>query len=204
MTTTAQKIKYTLYNDRSEFEGEIEVVSIDAIEKGDYVTEHRNDRNNNLPVFFPITNIGPNGVHERMHWLEENGIVYSLSPYQTEVTRLVKKREKVVYETGATSHAINDLILFTDNTRELAQLRNSTYEAMWQLDLMDKSGSKHEWDAIHLFDKLFKAAKAAYCLQFDAESSQHILRIGASGKYEFCQLYLKEYDNWKVENGYTK
>lgn len=29
---------------------------------------------------------------------------------------------KTIYETGATSHAVNDLILYTDNTRELAEL----------------------------------------------------------------------------------
>lgn len=34
------------------------------------------------------------------------------------------KQEITTYETGATSHAVNDLILFTDNTRELAELRS--------------------------------------------------------------------------------
>jgi hypothetical protein len=37
---------------------------------------------------------------------------------------------KVIYETGATSHAVNDLVLFTDDTRELAELRDTIYESV--------------------------------------------------------------------------
>src|SRR6266542_1401605 len=40
------------------------------------------------------------------------------------------KQDKVIYETGATSHAVNDLILFTDNTMELAKKRDKAYKKM--------------------------------------------------------------------------
>lgn len=56
------------------------------------------------------------------------------------------------FETGATTHAVNDLILLTDTTRELAELRDTIYKRMVYytggLDLTTKFFS--DWNKLHL------------------------------------------------------
>lgn len=110
--------------------------------------------------------------------------------------------EKIIYETGATSHAVNDLILLTDNTRELAEKRDSIYRAMHQMDLIAKSANlSTDWDNTH-FIKLLRDAKTAYYIEFAAHENAHINGMTSAENREFCQLYLDDYDNWKSENGY--
>lgn len=104
----------------------------------------------------------------------------------------------VKYETGATSHAVNDLILFTDNTRELAELRDSIYSMMWQFDLM---GNSNEWDNIR-FDPLLNKARATYANKFGGNDSLHIINMKDAEKEEYRHLYMIDFDNWKSENGY--
>lgn len=106
--------------------------------------------------------------------------------------------EKVIYETGATSHAVNDLILFTDNTRALAELRDSIYSAMYQCDLIDGS---QDWANIQ-FDKLLNKSRAAYANEFGGDNSLHIINMQSPEKEEYRQLYLLDYPNWKSEHGY--
>lgn len=98
------------------------------------------------------------------------------------------------YETGATSHAVNDLILFTDNTRDLAELRDSIYSvcADWKITCdLDR------------FLALIKAAKKAYLKTFpNKEDHAHIYWLSQSQIIEFCGLYVKDFENWKSEHGY--
>lgn len=104
------------------------------------------------------------------------------------------KQEIVKYETGATSHAVNDLILFTDNTRELAELRDSIYEACAQF--------KATCD-LDRFLKLLTAAKTLYIKTFPAnEDHSHIYRLSQQQCIEFCGLYVADFENWKLEHGY--
>lgn len=102
------------------------------------------------------------------------------------------------FETGATSHAVNDLIIFTDNTRELAELRDSIYTTMWQFDLM---GDTSKWDNIR-FDKLLNKARATYANHCGGDNSLHIINMTPEQKEEYHQLYMKDFENWKYENGY--
>lgn len=104
----------------------------------------------------------------------------------------------IKYETGATSHAVNDLILFTDNTRELAEFRDSIYSKMAQFDLWDKTS---DWDSIQ-FIKLIVKAKAAYYNEFTRAESKHISGMTNTEVREYCQLYLDDYPTWKKEHGY--
>lgn len=104
----------------------------------------------------------------------------------------------VKYETGATSHAVNDLILFTETTRELAELRDSIYTMMWQYDLM---GNPAEWDNIQ-FDKLLNKARATYANELGGNNSLHIINMKDAEKEEYRRLYMSDFDNWKSEHGY--
>lgn len=106
--------------------------------------------------------------------------------------------DKVVYESGATSHAVNDLILFTDNTRELAELRDSIYSAMWQCDLMC---TNKEWSSDN-FIKLLNKARATYANQLGGENAIHIINMTDAQKEEFRRLYLIDYRIWKSDNGH--
>lgn len=101
------------------------------------------------------------------------------------------------YETGATTHAVNDLILFTDNTRQTAELRDSIYSYMRQADLMDKS---KEWDTLYTFTKLFESARKHYINEHQYTGSGHIIRMTSAEVNEYCSLYMADFENWKIEN----
>lgn len=113
------------------------------------------------------------------------------------------KINKLIYETGATSHAVNDLILFTDNTRELAEKRDSIYEAMYQMDLVGQSTNMPtNWDNTQ-FIKLLRDAKSSYYKSFPtAEDHGHIYSMTDVQNKEFCSLYLNDYNSWKSEHAY--
>lgn len=107
------------------------------------------------------------------------------------------KQDKITYETGATSHAVNDLILFTDNTRELAELRDNLYKDWVETG---NFGTSHLYER---FISLFNAACEAYNKEFkyDPDSCHAINLLDHSDCIEYCQLYVKDFENWKSEHG---
>lgn len=113
------------------------------------------------------------------------------------------KQEIVKYETGATSHTVNDLMLFTDNTRELAEKKDSIYEAMHQMDLIAKSANQDTiWENTQ-FIKLLRDAKTLYYRTFpNFEDHAHIHNMKDVENREFCTLYLNDYNTWKLEHGH--
>lgn len=106
-----------------------------------------------------------------------------------------KSNKIATYETGATSHAVNELILFTDNTRELAEKRDSIYQTLVDFKMECRSDK---------FKSLFKSAIIFYAREFGDKNSHHIMSIRMDGPQynEFCQLYANDFDNWKLEHGY--
>jgi hypothetical protein len=94
------------------------------------------------------------------------------------------------FETGATSHAVNELILYTDQTKELAELRDALYKSY------DKRKS------VRHFDKLYLAARNKYIKEFGNANSLHLLTISGPQIDEYCQLYVDDFENWKSEHGY--
>lgn len=96
---------------------------------------------------------------------------------------------KILYETGATTHAVNDLILFTDNTRLLAQLRDDIYT---------------EWVKYGVtrfnFIPLFESARRHYINEFMNSGAGHIINMSKDQIKEYCTLYANDFDNWKKEN----
>lgn len=96
----------------------------------------------------------------------------------------------IKFETGASTHAVNDLILFTDNTRELAELRDEIYRTVPHIVLEES------------LEQLLNAAKRAYYKTFPEHSITHISNMGKMQNTEYCKLYFNDIDNWKLEHGY--
>jgi hypothetical protein len=103
------------------------------------------------------------------------------------------KQNTIIYETGATSHAVNDLILFTDNTKELAELRDEIY-ILW----IEKNYHMSQY----AFNELLSQAIKSYLKVFGANNSVHIQYMGKKEREEYCQLYADDFENWKREHGY--
>jgi hypothetical protein len=103
--------------------------------------------------------------------------------------------QETKFETGATSHAVNDLVLFTDNTRELAQLRDNIYFTHQKLD--NKTVKPED------FSHLFTSAMQGYIKEFGRMNSKHISAITREEKREFCELYAKDFEDWKKEHPLT-
>jgi len=107
----------------------------------------------------------------------------------------MNSQTKTIYETGATSHAVNDLILFTDNTQLLAQLRDDIYTD-WA------TCGTFGTDRLYLkFMPLFQSARRHYMNEFGNSGAGHIIRISTPEMIEYCQLYVNDFTNWKQEHG---
>lgn len=98
--------------------------------------------------------------------------------------------EKIVFETGATSAAVNELILYTDNTSKLAEMRNSIY----QQHLIGPAPL-----AIH-FIKLLDKVELEYYREFGAtKNNRHIHAVTPAQNEEYCQIYANRFPEWKKE-----
>jgi hypothetical protein len=89
--------------------------------------------------------------------------------------------EKTIFETGATSAAVNELILYTDNTRELSATRDNIYTVM--IDCPDVS-----------FRPLWWKAMSAYKREFRKSIFMDMGQIN-----EYCQIYANRFPEWKKE-----
>jgi hypothetical protein len=108
---------------------------------------------------------------------------------------VVKCEIAPIFETGATDHPVNDLILFTDNTRELAELRDLIFQT-W-VDFGNFGTSPH----YERFIKLFNKAKNRYITEFPCfDDHKHISLMNGDQIREFCQLYVNDFNNWKEEH----
>lgn len=119
--------------------------------------------------------------------------------------------EIVKYETGATSHAVNDLILFTDNTRELAELRDSIYKKMaatWYTGTMDlETRFFSDWNKLCLnaardYRKVFPNYDDHKHLNHEKSMSFTTGTWTDANTREFVMLYINDFENWKTEHGY--
>lgn len=105
---------------------------------------------------------------------------------------------KTKYETGATSHAVNDLILFVDNTKELVALRDSIYRDGVQYPHTLGKTLEHGFKQ-YLLTKAMHAYRHEF--RHDPDSYQHIVNMTEEERTEFCKLYADDFDNWKFEHG---
>lgn len=96
---------------------------------------------------------------------------------------------QTIYETGATSHAVNDLILFTDNTAKLAQQRDIIY-----LSIVECGKEAEGWTP-RVFTPLLNWSIRQYELEIG-----EAMDLTDVEKIEFCTLYANDFENWKKEN----
>lgn len=95
------------------------------------------------------------------------------------------------YETGATSPAVNDLILFTDSTRQTAEFRDTIYKTF---DTINEQPQHYN------FGDLIRLAKALYYKEFPGESSRHIKEMSYEQIKEYCTIYAQDFEDWREEN----
>jgi len=100
--------------------------------------------------------------------------------------------DKVIFETGATSHAVNDLILFTDTTKELTHSRDIIYTQLISANI------KPKW---YHFRVLLTLSVNSYIDAFPI-SHWETTTMSEYEKKEFCQLYANDFETWKSEHGY--
>ena len=106
----------------------------------------------------------------------------------------------VIYETGATSEKVNNLILFTDTTQQLAAIRDRIYTSMVHFENMNAANwllNQIKWDCVQ-FMELLDFAITRYKIEIDRD----IPELSRDENYEYCLLYLKDFDNWKSEYRY--
>ena len=102
--------------------------------------------------------------------------------------------DKVIFESGATSHAVNDLILFTDNTRQTVQLRDEIYSD-WQTT--GNFGTRPHYER---FWPLLASAKRHYINEFKNSGAGHILRMTNGEIMEYLKIYVDGFKEWKDEH----
>lgn len=96
------------------------------------------------------------------------------------------------FETGARDHAINELVLFTDNTRELTELRDNINRSFAHKD-------SRRADKIAAFLPLLNQARVMYCKEFP-NSCSHVQGLTEDQRADFMGLYASEVDQWLKEN----
>ena len=109
-----------------------------------------------------------------------------------DVSYLRSKPEPVIFETGATKHHINSLILFTDNTGALVDLRDNIY----------KTYGKEVVSKPELFEPLCEAARHIYFREVHNDGGEEYRLINKMRykKYyadvlEFCQIYANRFND---------
>lgn len=108
----------------------------------------------------------------------------------------------IKYETGATSHAVNDLILFTCNTRILAERIDFIYNKYAIVDPLKRKVRNSIAEMKKEFiDVLLHYAKNRYMAEFpNYEDHKHIKEISKEEQTEFANLYYADFNNWKLDH----
>lgn len=106
-----------------------------------------------------------------------------------------------IFETGATTHALNDLILFTENTRELAEMRDKIFEKEYTDSLPSFNPMKNKRLPLVMgLRLLFKKSKEQYLKELNAYENKHIRNLTTEEETEFIALYTGDYKTWLQEN----
>lgn len=117
-----------------------------------------------------------------------------------EVKNSISISSPIKWETGATSHAVNDLILFSDNIQELAAARDAVYSHYIKPNKLVNPLKSMKYEFINI---LLYRAMNQYLNEFPVhDDHKHIEEMTIEQQDEFAQLYVNDFDNWKKENGY--
>ncbi len=138
---------------------------------------------------------GINGTNEEIKKYFKVGKLFNIGANGSDNMQAVVKCDILPhFESGATTHATNDLILFADNTRQTSDLANGIYED-WAL--CGIFGTRPLWEK---FLPLFESARRHYINEFQMKGAGHIINMSIDEIKEFCQLYVDDFENWKQEN----
>lgn len=96
------------------------------------------------------------------------------------------------FETGAQDHVINDLILFADNTKELAAFRDKIY-------LEYHSGGKSRAQFMAGLAFFLNESIKMYKKEFPGTDPDY-LELTQEQKNDFINLYASDFKNWVNEN----
>src|SRR5258708_1856424 len=95
------------------------------------------------------------------------------------------------FETGAITHVVNELILYTDTTMRLAEMRDNIY--------MRYNAKRKKYQTfMSALANLFKKVVENYLIEFK-EDSYHIKNLGNKERLEFITLYANRFESWQKE-----
>lgn len=105
-------------------------------------------------------------------------------------------KQTIIYETGATSHAVNDLILFTDTSAKLARDRDVTYT----------DRATNVIDDYNMYWQFYYTLFTAACVAYRHETGKPYLvtrshKLREASRREYAQLFANYYPTWKKEHG---
>ncbi len=92
------------------------------------------------------------------------------------------------HETGAMTTEVNDLILYADNTQELAEMRDAVYKSFYS-----KNGGKQN-DAE--LAAAFMNSRFITCAHKNYQAEVNTLNFSPQLKDDFCRIYALEYTQW--------
>lgn len=94
-------------------------------------------------------------------------------------------KNNTTFETGATSAAVNELILYTDNTSELAEFRDQIYEAY---------NSDNDAPNVIQMMPLLSEVERTYKKEFGKWP-----QTTSKEDEQYCQIYANRFADWKKE-----
>lgn len=112
------------------------------------------------------------------------------------VAYLRNKPEPPIFETGATKDFINSLVLFTDNTGSLVELRDEIYENHKHLTELKPE----------IFVALCDAARLTFLREngYECPESKGIDNMRYKKYYnnvqEFCMIFVNRFEDWKTDH----
>lgn len=97
--------------------------------------------------------------------------------------------QTIMYETGATSEKVNDLILFTNTTRYLCELRDKIYtsEAKGEINEYNLNWQFY-YDLLPMAIRLYK------------KEIKRPMTLNEKQRTEFAKTYFIDRDTWKKEH----
>ena len=174
--------------------GKLSINRVSENEELSYCVDNEEQRQNSYQPIVRIKYGSPYEGREKVGYLVKWYDNKNHNPVN--VAYLRNKPEPVIYETGATQHHINSLILYTDNTSDLVEMRNEIYE-----------NHKHEEQLKpEMFVALCDAARWKFFREngYDSVEAKPIEKMRYKKYYdqvlEYCTIYVNRFNNWKLEN----
>lgn len=104
-----------------------------------------------------------------------------------------------IYETGATSWEVNNLILFADNTRNLSEMKDSVYSTIERRIKMGGTPTKEE--IAKRFKTFLIKSQGQYIREMgNTKQAKEDVSLTPAQEAEFLNLYAEEFPSWILDN----